>query len=138
RTLVFVCLGTLGWSVPGHAQDTPQGLLAQDAATTGTTDVGGGGFEAAAAKEEVAKEESELELSAGGLLASGNSRSSALTGAGKLRLRRADNQYSATLAGNYARSAAGSDEPMETSVSNIQGRVRYDRYLSDSWSIFVA
>lgn len=138
RTLVLVCLGTLGWSVPGYAQDTPQGLLAQDAATTGTTDVGGGGFEAAAAKDAAAKEESDLELSAGGLWASGNSRSTAMTGAGTLRLRRADNQYSANFAANYARSAASADEAMETSVSNVQGRVRYDRYLSDAWSLFVA
>lgn len=137
-TLVLVCLGTLAWSVPGYAQDTPQGLMAQDAASTGTTEVGGGGFEAAAAKEEGAKEESDLELSAGGLLTSGNSRSTAVTGAGTLRLRRADNQYGANFAANYARAASGAGEPMETSVSNIQGRVRYDRYLSDAWSLFAA
>jgi len=137
-TLVLVCLGGLGWSRPGHAQDTPQGLMTQDAASTGATDVGGGGFEAAAAKDAAAKEESELQLSAGGLFASGNSRSTAMTGAGVLRLRRADNQYSANFAANYARAAASADEPMETSVSNIQGRVRYDRYLSDKVSLFVA
>lgn len=138
RTLVMVCLGMLGWSVPAHAQDTPKGLLAQDAATTGTTEVGGGGFEAAAAKEAAAEEASELELSAGGLLASGNSRSTAVTGAGRLRLRRAENEYSAIFAANYARSAAAADAPMETSVSNAQGRVRYDRFLSQSWALFVA
>jgi len=137
-TLVLVCAGALGWSRPSHAQDTPQGLMAQDAASTGATDVGGGGFEAAAAKGAAAKEESELQLSAGGLFASGNSRSTAMTGAGTLRLRRADNQYSANFAANYARAAASADEPMETSVSNIQGRVRYDRYVSDAVSLFVA
>lgn len=129
--------GVLFWTLPAHAQETPEGIMAQDAATTGTTDVANEGFEASEARPE-AKEESELELSAGGLLATGNSRSSAATGAGKLRLRRADNQYSANLAGNYARAAASPDDPMETSVSNIQGRVRYDRFLSDAWSLFVA
>lgn len=137
-TPVLVCLGTLGFGRPAQAQDTPPGVISQDAATTGTTDVASGGFQTAAAKEALAKEVSELELSAGGLVASGNSRSTAVTGAGKLRLRRANNQYSANFAGNYARAAASVDEPMDTSVSNVQGRVRYDRYLSDTWSLFVA
>lgn len=137
--VTLACFGVLiSWSTLARAQDIPEGLLSQEAATTGTTDVAGQGFEAAAAAEEGAKEESELALSAGGLLATGNSRSSAATGAGKLRLRRANNQYSANAAANYARAAAGPGEPMETSVSNIQGRVRYDRFLSDSWSVFVA
>src|SRR5688572_25857859 len=136
RTLLL-CLTILGSSRLTHAQDTPPGVMSQDAATTGTTDVATGGFETAAAKD-AAKEVSELELSAGGLVASGNSRSTAVTGAGKLRLRRANNQYSANFAGNYARAAASVDEPMDTSVSNVQGRVRYDRYLSDTWSLFVA
>jgi len=138
HTLVLVCLGALGWSVPGQAQTTPPGLMTQSSASTGTTDVAAGGFQAAAAKDAAAKEESELQLSAGGLSASGNSTSTAMTGAGLLRLRRADNQYSANFAANYARSAASADEPSETSVSNIQGRVRYDRYLSDAVSLFVA
>ena len=138
HTLVLVCLGTLGWSVPGHAQATPPGVMTQSSASTGTTDVAAGGFQAAATTDAAAKEETELQLSAGGLSASGNSTSTAMTGAGMLRLRRADNQYSANFAANYARAAASKDEPTETSVSNIQGRVRYDRYLSDTVSLFVA
>ena len=54
-TLVLVCVGALGWSRPGHAQVTPKGLMAQDAASTGATEVGGGGFEAAAAKDSAAR-----------------------------------------------------------------------------------
>ncbi len=124
------------FSFPAFGQ-TPEGLMSHDAATSGTTDVAHEGFEAAVVEEE-AKEESDLELSAGGLLATGNSRSTAATAAGKLRLRRAANQYSASVAGNYARAASAPDAPMETSVENLQGRVRYDRFLSDSWSVFVA
>lgn len=122
----------------GHAgAQTPQGLMEQTSATTGSTDVAKEGFEQVVKPTDV-KEASELKLSAGGLLASGNSRSMALTGAGQLRLRRMANEYSASVAGNYGRSAATPEDDMQTSVENLQGRVRYDRFLSDHWSLFVA
>lgn len=116
---------------------TPDGLLAQEAATSGSTEVAKSGFEAVEKQVET-EEATELKLSAGGLLATGNSRSLALTGSGQLRLRRSANQYTMNLAGNYARSAATPDDSMETSVENVQGRIRYDRFLSESWSLFVA
>jgi putative salt-induced outer membrane protein len=125
-----------GSSAIASAQ-TPAGVMAQDAATTGATDVAHEGFEAAPVALET-KEETAVEVSAGGLMASGNARSMAGTSAGKVRLRRADNQYSADVAGNYARAAADTAAPMETSVENLQGRVRYDRFLSEAWSAFVA
>jgi putative salt-induced outer membrane protein YdiY len=116
---------------------TPKGLLNQSSASSGSTEVAQGGFQATE-KQGDAKEVSELKLSAGGMLTSGNSRSMALTGSGHLRLRRLENQYSADLAGNYGRAAAGPDEAMQTSVENLQGRIRYDRFLTDHWSVFVA
>jgi putative salt-induced outer membrane protein len=122
----------------GHAAaQTPQGLMEKKTATSGTTDVAKGGFEKVT-KPADSKEATELKLSAGGLLASGNSRSLALTGSGMLRLRRGANEYSANAAGNYGRSAPTPADDMQTSVSNIQGRVRYDRFLSEHWSLFVA
>lgn len=121
---------------PAGAQ-TPEGLMKQDSASSGTTDVAKGGFEKTT-KPADSKEATELKVSAGGIMATGNSRSLALTGASALRLRRAENQYSADLAGNYGRSAAAPADPMRTTVENIQGRIRYDRFLSPQWSLFVA
>ncbi len=124
--------------VAGHAAaQTPKGLIEQKTATTGTTDVAKGGFEKVTKPADV-KETSELKLAAGGLLATGNSRSLALTGSGQLRLRRQLNEYSANIAANYGRSAPTPADDMQTSVSNLQGRVRYDRFLSEHWSLFVA
>jgi hypothetical protein len=79
--------------------------LDQKAATTGTTDVANAGFEKIVKPAE-SKEATELKFSGGGLLATGNSRSLSLTGTGALRLRRAENEYSANFAGNYGRAAA--------------------------------
>src|SRR6188508_2569216 len=47
-----------------------------------------------------------------------------------------DNGYGASLIGNYGRSAADADAPMETTTENLQGRVRYDRFLLDDASVF--
>lgn len=119
------------------AAQSPTGLMEQKSATTGSTDVAKAGFEAVAKPAE-AKEATELKFSAGGLLATGNSRSMALTGAGQLRLRRMANEYSANVAGNYGRAAPTPADDMQTSVENLQGRIRYDRFLSEHWSLFVA
>jgi putative salt-induced outer membrane protein len=119
------------------AAQSPEGLMKQDAATSGSTEVAKSGFETVQ-KPADAKEATELKLSAGGLMATGNSRSLALTGSGQLRLRRAENEYSANFAANYARAAAAAGEPMETTVENLQGRIRYDRFLTEHWSLFAA
>jgi len=127
-----------GFALASHtAAQTPKGLMEQKAATSGSTDVAKGGFEKVS-KPADQKEATELKLSAGGLLATGNSRSFAATGSSVLRLRRQLNEYSASVAGNYGRSAPTPADDMQTSVSNIQGRVRYDRFLSEHWSLFVA
>lgn len=127
-----------GLAAASHAAaQAPKGLMEQKSATSGTTDVAKGGFEKVT-KPADQKEATELKLSAGGLLATGNSRSMAATGSGTLRLRRQLNEYSANIAANYGRSAPTPADDMQTSVSNIQGRVRYDRFLSEHWSLFVA
>jgi putative salt-induced outer membrane protein len=136
-TISVACLlGCVAVVSQAKAQ-TAKGLMTQSSATSGSTDVAGGGFQATE-KQADTKEVSELKLSGGGMLSTGNSRSMAFTGAGHLRLRRLSNQYSADVAGNYGRSAASPDANMETSVENLQGRIRYDRFLSDHWSLFLA
>ncbi len=76
-------------------------------------------------------------LSAGGLLASGNSRTLALSANGAFDMRRGDNAFAASLITNYGESAAKSGDPMKASSENFQGRLRYDRYLNDSMSLFL-
>jgi putative salt-induced outer membrane protein len=89
-----------------------------------------------ALKIEKAPEGVTASVSAGGLTASGNSKLLAFTGSGLFDARSGSNGYGASLIGNYGRSAAP-DAPMETTTENLQGRLRYDRYLLDDASVFM-
>lgn len=75
-------------------------------------------------------------LAAGGMLTTGNSRLLAATVNGAFENRFDNNGIGASLLGNYGRSAPPG-EPLETTAQNLQGRLRYDRYLADRWSLFV-
>ena len=75
-------------------------------------------------------------VSAGGLSSSGNSSMVAFTGAGAFDSRYGANGYGASLVGNYGRSAPPDGE-METSTQNLQGRLRYDRYVLENASVFL-
>jgi len=107
-------------------------------ATSGSTDVATSGFEKAETAAADAKDATELQVSAGGLASAGNSRSMAATTAGKFRVRRAENQFGAALAANYARSTPNKDSGLQTTVENYQGKVRYDRFLAGSFAVFGA
>lgn len=138
------CIQTVltGWFIlvaPGVAlAQTPEGLMKQDAATSGSTDVATTGFEAPAAKPDAeTKDATNASISAGGVLSTGNSRSGAVTGSADTRVRRGQNQVSAQAAVNYARSGAPG-ESIETTVENYQGKVRYDRFLTDKFAVFMA
>lgn len=135
---LLVALGLLLWAAPGRA-DLPTGTTESTPASTGSTDVAKEGFEGAT-KADDDKNASEASLSAGGLIASGNSRQLALTAAGKLRLRREAHQFGAAAAANFARAAAPDqpDQGMQTSVENLQGHVRYDYFFAKHWSAFLA
>lgn len=116
----------------------PQSLLKTDRASSGSTDVATSGFEKADKPAADAKDATELALSAGGLASAGNSRSIAATGAGKFRLRREANQVGAAFAANFARAAAKKGDPLQTTVDNVQGKLRYDRFISGSFAVFGA
>jgi putative salt-induced outer membrane protein len=135
--LVLPVLGiALLFGRAGHAdQPIPSGLMKQDQASSGSTDVATSGFETAQ-KPADAKDATELQLAAGGLASSGNSRSLAATASGKVRVRRASDQVSAAVAANYARSAATKADGLQTTVENFQGKVRYDRFLAGSLALF--
>lgn len=113
-------------------------LLADKKASAGSTEVAAEGFQKVAVADDELMDETVIKVSAGGFLSTGNARSMALTGAGQTRIRRGDNQYSADVAGNFARAAATPLVPLEKTVENYQARIRYDRFLSEQWALFVS
>ncbi|MCU0682824.1 MAG: DUF481 domain-containing protein [Polyangiaceae bacterium] len=118
-------------SVEAMAQ-TPQGTLKDEKATTGATEITSdkaATTDLKALKE--SKDATELSVAAGTLTTTGNARLLALTASSKFRLRRAENQFSAAVAANYARSAASPDTAVQTTVENIQALGRYDRFLGN-------
>lgn len=130
----------LAWSAPALADGVPEGLSQSTPASQGSTEVAKGGFESAAKAKPDDQNASEASVSAGGLITAGNSQQLALTASGKLRLRREAHQFSAAAAGNFARAAApdAPDQGMQTTVENLQGRVRYDYFFARHWSAFLA
>lgn len=117
-------------------EDRPAGLLPTSKATEGETNVAVDGFESAE-KPADAQDATEMTLSAGGLLASGNSRSLALTAATNAKLRRRAHQLRVAASANYGQAATERDAPMATNVENYQGRLRYDYFVSQRVSLFV-
>ncbi len=112
------------------AQDVKDGTgTGIKAATTGSTDVTSDKM-AARDKDAAGKDAAELSLALGLLAADGNSKTQAYTGAEKYRLRRGANQLKQAFAFNYAR-AAVADGPMQDTVRNFQGLLRFDRFLGD-------
>jgi putative salt-induced outer membrane protein len=90
-----------------------------------------------ALKIDKAPEGTTASLSAGGLSSTGNSKMVAFTGAGLYDSRFGKNGYGASLVGNYGRSAPPEGGDMETTTQNLQGRLRYDRYVIDDASVFL-
>ena len=121
------------------AQEPAKGLMTTKPATAGSTDVTTEGFDTVDIKKnEKAKDATEMQLSAGALTSSGNARLLAFTGAGRFRARREDNQLSLALAGNKSSSAATPNVPMQTTLENVQGKARYDRFLGAGFAGFLS
>ncbi|MEX1367047.1 MAG: DUF481 domain-containing protein, partial [Nannocystaceae bacterium] len=128
--------------------------LTADPVATGTTEVEGQGTFAAAADPEARESEdaTELEISAGGLLSTGNAFAAAATGQGRFRLRRGIHQVGAQAAGNYGIADTEIETvrisfpdgtelrelspDRDTTVANIQGMIRYDVFFARRWSAF--
>lgn len=75
-------------------------------------------------------------VSAGGMLSTGNTQTQALTLNGTMELRRGVNGFGAGLLGNYGRSGLAGQES-QTTAENFQARVRYDRYLTERFGVFL-
>ena len=117
--------------------DEPAGTVGgQDAASEGTTELEGQGQFAAAVDPETEDDATEAEISAGGLLSTGNARAASATGAGRVRIRRKRHQFGAEFAGNYGRAALEAGADPQTTVGNVQGRLRYDFFVHPRISLF--
>ncbi|HEY2514634.1 MAG TPA: DUF481 domain-containing protein [Polyangiaceae bacterium] len=128
-SLGFFALATSAGSA--RADDTNMGKPPADATAlvAAPTAVGD------APKTEKALNQTVATLSAGGQYAGGNSRLFAATVNGKLSLRREANGFGAEILGNYGEGALpGADEHVTT--ENLQGRLRYDRYMIEQLSLF--
>jgi putative salt-induced outer membrane protein len=77
-----------------------------------------------------------VSVSAGGVSTTGNSRLLALTANGIFEKRFNRNGVGLSLLANYGRSAAPG-ESIKTTTENLQGRMRYDRYVMDEASFFL-
>lgn len=129
----------LAQAPPAPTSTLPTGTIQTKTATTGSTNLVTSGISGAAAvpQEEDEQYANDLSLSLGGLFATGNARTIALTTAAKLRLRRFQHQVTAGAATNFARAAQRGQEA-QTTVENYQGLARYDLFLSQRVSIFLA
>ena len=116
----------------------PADTIKPSTATTGSTDLDESVFAAGnAAKEATEQYATEGSISLGGLFASGNARTIALTSAGKLRVRRYESQLTFAAAWNFARSAKAGESAAVTNVENYQGLGRYDLFLTPHISLFL-
>jgi putative salt-induced outer membrane protein YdiY len=81
-------------------------------------------------------------ISLGGQAATGNSKMLAGTANANFEMRRGSDGFGAYILGNYAQSASPRptsghyDSTEYATAQNIQGRVRYDRFLTDRFSVF--
>lgn len=137
-TFSAINLGTAGYTLA----QPPEGTVAKDPATTGTTDLDGQGkFAAATTDDQKADDATELDASVGGFLSTGNAQAASATALIKFRLRRSAHQFRAEAAANYGRAAvpdeAGNVGDPEQTVGNVQGMLRYDWFFAKRWSLFL-
>lgn len=140
-TLLLLASGSASAQDPA----VPAGTTGVQApATSGATEIDGQGKFATAenpveaeAVEEEDTDVTDLTVSAGGLLSTGNARSVAATGALNFRLRRDRHQFTTVFAGNYGAAAQAIDQGYEPNVANLQGRARYDVFFAKRWSAFL-
>lgn len=88
-------------------------------------------------------DETAWSVALGGVLATGNTRSFALTGGSKLALKRSRNVFAAEVAGNYGTASVrdattGEFGDSVTSARNVSGKARYDRFFTDMDAAFLS
>jgi putative salt-induced outer membrane protein len=144
--IALTCLlsSALAFAAPPEDPNVPAGTTKQDAASSGSTELGNQGT--FTTSKEVAAEEApadphandatELDIALGGIFNTGNSRALAFTGVSNFRLRRTIHQFSASVAGNYGATGVPDSKRYEATVGNVQGLVRYDVFFHKRWTAF--
>ncbi len=134
----YQALAAATWLVSAQPAEEPKGTVGTAApASSGTTEIEGTDQFATSADPSAEETDAlELQIAAGGIFNTGNSRSLAATVASDFRVRRSIHQFGAKFAGNYARSAPDSHSDYETTVGNAQGRARYDVFFAERWAAF--
>jgi len=94
------------------------------------------------AENKHADDSTAVAVNAGAQFVTGNSRLIAVTGGGKIELRRGDNGFGAALVGNYAEAytapvAPATNGTWADTVRNVQGKLRYDRFFGPNFSLFL-
>lgn len=118
------------------AESAPAGLTKSSTAASASNDIAKGGLVSAAqAKADDPSHVNDVSIGLGGLFSAGNARQIALTGLGRLRLRREEHQFSTAVSVNAAR-AGKKGEAVSTTVENYQGLLRYDYFLNERISLF--
>jgi putative salt-induced outer membrane protein len=115
-----------------HADDAPSTAPPPEA----TALVSAPKASAEAPKVETPTDSTSVTLSAGGQWVTGNSQQLAGTVNGVFQMRRGSDGFGATLLGNYAEGHPQNQEEHVT-TQNVQGRLRYDRYLIEQLSLFL-
>jgi hypothetical protein len=148
---MFSCSGALSAALftlatPALAQTPPTGTGAPPADLTQTV-VAPKGPGDGPKPNDTSADSTDAAISAGGQFATGNSREFAATGLGKFNIRRGADAFGASLLGNYAEAfvvpaATAPGTPSapgawQRSTENLQGKVRYDRYLNRNTSVFL-
>lgn len=115
----------------------PNETVKASTATKGNTDIAKGGFVGSGErKEDDPTHVNDVSIGAGGMFASGNARTIALTSVLRTRIRRDEHQFSGGAAINYGRAGKLGSE-IEDTVENYQGLLRYDYFLTSSVSLFL-
>lgn len=162
-TTLVIGLGAAGHTAGPEPEDpaVPKGTVEAAPATTGSTELAGQGkFGASDLEARHANDATELEISAGGVMSTGNAFAAAVTGLGRFRLRRGIHQLGVEAAGNYGvadvqretvryQYFAGDDalddleevrtlsSERDTTIANLQARARYDVFFAERWSAFL-
>lgn len=142
--VVVLALTTFLESKSAFAQATakeqpaqPSETVKASTATKGNTDIAKGGFVTGTErKDDDPRYANDVSLGLGGLFSAGNARTVAVTSFGKARFRRDEHQLSIALAGNFAK-AGKKGAPIEATVENYQGLLRYDYFLTNEVSLFL-
>jgi putative salt-induced outer membrane protein len=144
-TFGALSVAALSFAAPARAQSPPTGNGAPPPDLAAAIALPKGPGDAPKPNDLSSVDTTDATLSTGGQFATGNSRSFAATGSGKFNLRRGADAFDASLVGNYAEAfivpAPVADMPAgagawQRSTENLQGKLRYDRFLTRDLSLF--